>query len=259
MTEHELAASGMRPLDGRAPLRWLASGWRDLWANPLPGLMHGVALAAFGALLLWLAHDQFWWLAGAFSGFLIVAPVLACGLYAVSRQAQQGRRMGCREVMGVWLSGDRRLIAFGLLLVLAGTGWVLTSAGLITLWASAPVEKPADFLRHVVLAPAPGLFEVWLLLGALLAAPMFASSVVTLPLLMDTRLPLWMAIGESWRAVGSHPVVMAWWAALIAALVILGLATGLIGLVVVVPLLGHASWHAYVDLRRLGVIRVSQP
>jgi uncharacterized membrane protein len=103
------------------------------------------------------------------------------------------------------------------------------------------------------------LFEVWLLLGALLAAPMFASSVVTLPLLMDTRLPLWMAIGESWRAVGSHPVVMAWWAALIAALVILGLATGLIGLVVVVPLLGHASWHAYVDLRRLGVIRVSQP
>lgn len=237
-----------------SPLRWLALGAGDLLRNPLPGLLHGVLLAAFGALLLALLRDQFWWLAGAFTGFLIVAPVLATGLYEVSRQAKQGRRVSHRQVWRLWRSGDRRLIGFGALLALAGTGWVLTSAGLITLWAPVPIEKPADFLRHVVLGPSPGLFEVWLLLGALLAAPVFASSVITLPMLVDTRQPLWVAVGESWRAVGSHPVVMALWALLIVLLVGLGLLTLTLGLVVVVPWLGHASWHAYEHLKAAGAI-----
>lgn len=242
------------PVGLLSPVRWLALGARDLLRNPLPGLMHGVLLAAFGAVLFVLARDQFWWLAGAFSGFLIVAPVLATGLYEVSRQAERGQRVCCREVWRVWSSRDRRLVGFGVLLALAGTGWVLTSAGLITLWAPVPIEKPADFLRHVVLGPSPGLFEVWLLLGALLAAPVFASSVITLPLLVDSRLPLWQAVGESWRAVGSHPVVMAGWALLIVALVGVGLLTLTVGLVVVVPWLGHASWHAYVHLKSAGAI-----
>lgn len=249
-----LSSPSPAPVHLLSPLRWLALGLRDFWRNPAPGLLHGTLLAAFGALLFWLARDQFWWLAGAFSGFLIVAPVLATGLYEVSRQAEQGQRVCCRQVWSVWRSGDRRLVGFGVLLALAGTGWVLTSAGLITLWARVPVEKPIDFLHHVVLAPSPGLFEVWLLLGALLAAPVFASSVITLPMLVDTRQPVWVAVGESWRAVGSHPVVMAFWALLIVALVGLGLLTLTLGLVVVVPVLGHASWHAYEDLKHAGAI-----
>jgi uncharacterized membrane protein len=181
---------------------------------------------------------------------------LATGLYAVSQQAALGQKVCCRAVWRIWLSGDRRLMAFGLLLALAGTGWVLTSAGLITLWAPQPIEKPLDFLLYVVLAPSPGLFEVWLLLGALLAAPVFASSVVTLPMLMDTSAPLWEAVGQSWRAVGSHPVVMACWALLIVALVGVGLLTLMLGMVLVVPWLGHASWHAYIDLKRAGSVSV---
>lgn len=238
-----------------SPLRWLWLGWRDLWAVPTLGLAHGLALALFGGLLLSVAHDQFWWLAGAFSGFLIVAPVMATGLYVISRALARGERPTLQTVKALWLSGDRRLIGFGLLLGAAGTGWVWTSAGLITLWAPTEIAKPVDFLRHVVLAPPPGLFEVWLLLGALLAAPMFASSVITLPMLVDTRVPLWVAVGESWRAVGSYPFVMAFWACLIVLLVGLGLATALLGLVVVVPWVGHASWHAYVDVKASGAIR----
>lgn len=240
-----------------APLCWLARGWRDLRSNPCPGLLHGFLVTGFGAGLFWWAHDQFWWLAGAFSGFLIVAPVLATGLYAVSRQAGRGERSHCTALLRLWLSGDRRLIGFGVLLGIAGTGWVLTSAGLITLWAPTTIANPLDFVRHVVLAPSPGLFEVWLLLGALLAAPMFASSVITLPMLVDTTAPLWVAVGESWRAVGSFPFVMGFWACVIVLLVGLGLATGMLGLVVVVPVLGHASWHAYQDIKASGAIRVA--
>jgi uncharacterized membrane protein len=231
-----------------SPFRWLALGWADLRCNPVPGLVHGGLLTAFGALLLWAASDKFWLLAGAFSGFLIVAPVLATGLYRVSRACNAGRRVGMGEVVGLWRSGDRRLITFGLLLALAGTGWVLTSAGLITLWSPVPIAKPVDFLRHVVLVREVGRFEVWLLLGVLLAAPVFASSVVALPMLVDTTVPVSMAVMTSWRAVAEYPAPMALWAATIALLMGLGMATGLLGLMVLVPWIAHASWHAYCDL-----------
>jgi uncharacterized membrane protein len=234
----------MRSVTLRSPGRWLALGWADLRRNPLPGLVHGLLLTAFGWLLLWVARDQFWLLAGAFSGFLIVAPILATGLYEVSRQ----RSAGLGDVVRLWRSGDGRLVKFGLLLGLAGTGWVLTSAGLITLWSPVPILKPLDFLRHVVLVREVGLFEVWLLLGALLTAPVFASTVVALPMLVDTRVPVMEAVAQSWRAVASHPAAMVLWAVIIGLLVGVGMATALLGLIVVIPLLAHASWHAYRDL-----------
>lgn len=239
-------------IDLQSPFRWLRLGLRDFIQNPWPGLMHGAGLALFGGALFVFARDHFWLLAGAFSGFLIVAPIVATGLYAASREASRGRQIGCREVVKLWLSGDRRLMRFGFLLAAAGTGWVLTSAALITWWAPGPIERPADFLHLVVLVPAPGLFEVWLLLGALLAAPVFASSVVTIPLLMDTDTPLWEAVGLSWSVVGSYPIVMALWAGLIVLLVGLGLATLMLGLLVVAPILGHASWHVYADMKQAG-------
>lgn len=232
------------PVTLRSPGRWLALGWADLRRNPLPGLVHGFLLTAFGWLLLWAARDQFWLLAGAFSGFLIVAPILATGLYQVSRQ----RRAGLGEVVRLWRSGDGRLVKFGLLLGLAGTGWVLTSAGLITLWSPVPILKPVDFLRNVVLVREIGLFEVWLLLGALLAAPVFASTVVALPMMVDTQVSVMDAVAQSWRAVASHPVAMVLWALVIGLLVGVGMATALLGLIVLIPLLAHASWHAYRDL-----------
>jgi uncharacterized membrane protein len=218
---NDLSPPATSPVTLHSPWRWLGLGWADLRRNPLPGLVHGLVLTAFGWLLLWAARDQFWLLAGAFSGFLIVAPILATGLYQVSRQ----RRAGLGEVVQLWRSGDGRLVTFGLLLGLAGTGWVLTSAGLITLGSPVPILKPLDFLRHVVLVREIGLFEVWLLMGALLAAPVFASTVVALPMLVDTRASVMEAVAESWRA-----------------------ATGLLGLIVLIPLLAHASWHAYRDL-----------
>ncbi len=217
----------------------------------MPGLFHGFLLTAFGALLLWAAGEKFWLLAGAFSGFLIVAPILATGLYHVSGALESGGRVGMVEVVSLWRSGDRRLVIFGLLLGLAGTGWVLTSAGLITLWSPVPIQKPADFLREVVLVQKVGLFEAWLLLGALLAAPVFASTVVALPMLVDTRASVMTAVKTSWRAVANHPGPMVVWAVLIVLLVGLGMATALVGLIVIVPWIAHASWHAYRDLTSL--------
>ncbi len=240
------------PISLTSPLRWLALGWQDLRTNPVPGLLHGLAAALFGAGLLWFADGHFWWLAGAFSGLVLVAPVVLVGLLLVSRHAQLGQRARMGAVFKLWREADPRLVLFGVLLALAGTAWVLLSAGLLAFWAPQPIGTLDDFVAHVLLAPNDGLFVGWVMLGALLAAPVFASSVVTLPLLLDTEQPLPLAVAHSWRVVAQYPVVMVLWALLIALLVGVGLLTGMVGLIVALPWLGHASWHAYVDLKRAG-------
>lgn len=238
----------VREIPALRPLGWLARGWQDLMRCPIPGLLHGLAVFAFGAALIAVAHRQFWLLTGAFTGFLLVAPIVATGLYAVSREIARGGRPTLATALRAWRPDDRRLVLFGLLLALAGTGWVMTSASLITGFAGAPVNNPADFLRVVVLAPKGWLFEAWLMLGGVLAAPVFASSVVAIPLLLDRHIGVLAAVLTSWRVVMTHPAPLALWAGLIMLLTLLGMLTALLGLVVVVPWLAHASWHAYVDL-----------
>ena len=245
----------IRPVPLGAPLTWLALGWRDLWRCGPWGLLHGLVLAFFGALLVLGAGDRFWLLMGAFSGFLVVAPVLATSLYALSRALERGEPVGARTIVQTWTrwqhsrfaahGGYWSLVRFGLLLSLAGTGWVLTSAALITALAPQPVATPMDFVRHVVLAPGGHVFELWLMLGGLLAAPLFASSVVAMPLLLDRRADVLQAVLTSWQAVLANPAPLALWAALIMGLTLLGMATALLGLIVILPWLGHASWHAY--------------
>lgn len=238
-----------------APLQWLALGWRDLWQCGFLSLLHGLALALFGGILFWLAHDRFWLLAGAFSGFLVVAPVLATSLYALSRALERNESIDFSTIQLTWTrwqysryavhGGYWSMVRFGLLLSLAGTGWVLTSAALITLLAPDTVRVPMDFVRHVVLAPGGYLFELWLTMGALMAAPLFASSVVAMPLLLDRRVDVMQAVLTSWQTVLGNPIPMALWAALLMGLTVVGMATGMLGLIVIVPWLGHASWHAY--------------
>ncbi|MGB3071030.1 MAG: DUF2189 domain-containing protein [Ottowia sp.] len=253
-----LRLPAVRGVELGAPLQWLALGWRDVWRCGFLSVAHGLALALFGGLLLWLAHDRFWLLAGAFSGFLVVAPVLATSLYALSRALERGEPIGASTIALTWTrwqysryavhGGYWSMVRFGLLLSLAGTGWVLTSAALITLLAPQPVQTPMDFVRHVILAPGGHLFELWLTMGALMAAPLFASSVVAMSLLLDRRVDVLQAVLTSWQAVLKNPIPMALWAGLLMGLTLVGMATAMLGLIVIVPWLGHASWHAYRSL-----------
>jgi uncharacterized membrane protein len=105
-----------------------------------------------------------------------------------------------------------------------------------------------DFVRHVMLAPDGWLFEIWLAVGGVMAAPMFASSVVAMPLLLDRRVTLMQAVLTSWQTVLANPVPMAFWASIIMIFTMLGIGSLMLGLIFVLPMLGHASWHAYRDL-----------
>lgn len=241
------------------PLTWLVRGGRDTLRCGWISYVHGLSMAVFGGLLLVLAHEHFWLLAGAFSGFLLVAPILATSLYAMSRALERRAPVGWPLVLKTWLNwkdgdfvkwGDEHwcLVRFGVLLAAAGTAWVVLSAVLIQLLAPAPISSPRDFLVHVMLAPQGFLFELWLVLGGILVAPIFASTVITIPLLLDRRVSVTQAITLSWQVVLANPIALAFWGAIIMGLIFVGLSLMLLGLVIVVPLLGHASWHAYRDL-----------
>lgn len=241
------------------PLVWLGMGWRDIQHSGIASLSHGLILTFIGAAIVAFARHKFWLLAGALTGFLVVAPVLATSLYALSRAIERDEPADWEVIAQTWLNWQNQrlnrwsedywcMLRFGILLAGAATTWVLTSAALITLLAPAPVNSPADFIQLVVLSPHGWLFELWLAMGAILAAPMFASSVVAMPLLLDRKVNIKTAVLTSWQVVLSNPGVMAWWAALIMGFTFLGLASLLIGLIFVIPMLGHASWHAYRDL-----------
>ncbi len=253
------------PLLKDQPMHWLALGFKDLARSPLLSMMHGLILALWGGLITWLAHDRFWLLAGSLSGFMVIAPVLATSLYAMSRAMERGEKVDLQLLVNTWLQWQMRLrheagsywslIRFGLLLGLAATGWVITSAALITLLAPTPILTPIDFMRHVVLAKEGYLFEIWLGLGAMMAVPIFASSVISMPLLLDRRVTVLQAVLTSWKAVLTHPFQMSLWAFLIMGFCLLGIGSLFMGLILVIPMLGHGSWHAYrqmVDVSNLG-------
>ena len=241
------------------PMTWLVLAWRDMARSGWISFAHGLAITAFGGAILAVAHHRFWLLAGALSGFLVVAPVLATSLYALSRALERRQEANLGVVLKTWLNWQNShfnkwgndywcMVQFGALLALAATGWVITSAAFITLLVPVPVETPMDFMRHVVLANNGWLFELWLALGSLLAAPIFASSVIGMPLLLDRRASLRVAVLTNWQVVVANPLPMAFWAALILGFTLLGLGSLLLGLIFVMPMLGHASWHAYRDL-----------
>jgi uncharacterized membrane protein len=253
------AAAAARVVDLAQPVQWLARGWRDLWRSGWVSLLHGVLMALGGALMFGLAREHFWFLAGAFSGFLLVAPILATSLYALSCALERGEPTGMAIVLRTWLNWHDgaiqpwghthwRLVQFGVLLAAAGTAWVLVSAALITLLAPATIDTPRAFIEHVVLAKQGYLFELWLALGGVLVAPIFASTVVTIPLLLDRQVSIPVAVASSWQVIFANPIPMALWGAIIMVLTLLGFASALVGLVLVLPWLGHASWHAYRDL-----------
>jgi len=241
------------------PLHWLALAWRDLVACGWISWAHGLVTALGGLAVAFVARDRFWLLAGAFPGFLLVAPILATSLYALSRARERGEAPGIHVVLKTWLNWQDHhfnkwgndywcMAQFGALLALAGTGWLLTSAALITLLAPYPISTLTEFLQHVVLAKDGFLLELWLALGGVMVAPIFASSVVAVPLLLDRRVTLWQAVLTSWMTVLENPVPMALWALLLSGITLLGMSLALFGLVLALPLLGHASWHAYRDL-----------
>jgi len=238
----------VREIAPTRPFAWLRQGWRDLHASFGPSLLHGLVVAIGGLVVLTLTLQATALMPGALTGFLLIGPILCTGLYELSRRIAAGERPRLRHAIEAWRRGTRPLVALGLLLFLASTAWVLFSAVLFKLFVAVPLDSPARFLRYAVAGQGGWLFFLWLVAGGLGAALVFALTVVSVPLLLDRSVSLRTALLTSVRAVGDNPVPMALWAALIMLVTAVSIATLMIGFVFAVPVIGHASWHAYRDV-----------
>lgn len=238
----------VRRVPPRRLLHWLRQGWADLWRAPLASLLHGVAVALGGWLTVLLAREAWWLAPGAFTGFVLVGPIFCTGLYELSRLHARGVPAGMPEVAHAWARESRPLVRLGLLLLALGSLWVAASALLFTLFVDQPLRTPQQFVRYALVDQGDVLFMLWTFVGGLGAAVVFALTAVSPPLLLGRVVGFRRALLTSARAVGENPLTMGLWSGVILTAIVLSLATGMLGFVLSVPLIGHATWHAYRDL-----------
>jgi uncharacterized membrane protein len=235
-----------------APWSWLAAGWRDLWRIPQISLTYGL-IAAVGAAIIAVglarleAISLFLALAG---GFLLLGPLLAVGLYDASRRLALGQSPRLADVFSAARNSKSQLAFFGALLLIIYLAWLRLAFLLLMLFlGSGAVPPPSDFMQTLLFTPnGVGLLVVGTIAGGILAAITFAISAFGVPLLLDRRMDAVSAGWVSASTVLANAKPLLLWAALIVVLMAAGFATLLVGLVVVVPLIGLATWHAYADV-----------
>lgn len=234
------------------PFAWLRSGWDDLRSHPLTSLAYGAVFALAGWLILALTLDRGYLFTAAVSGFFLVAPLLAAGLYELSRRRSAGESTTFFDSFACWRRNSASLSLFGLSLAIVAIAWERLSAILFALLATgATPTDPTMFMRDILLSgDYPRLVAVWMLAGLAMAAFVFAISAVSVPMMVDKPVDIATGMMTSLKAVSSNLGAMAVWAALIVALTLVGFATLMFGLVLIMPLLGHATWHAYKDIVR---------
>jgi uncharacterized membrane protein len=228
---------------------WLAAGWRDLWAAPVNGLAYGVLAVVIGwaaiALLIWF--DLPYLVLPLTAGFFFVGPFLAVGLYETSRRLESGLPVSFGVTSRAWRRNPDQIALMGLLLLLFHLAWMRIAQLLFALfdWQVVPSWDRFADLAWYSTRSLPFL-AVGIGVGAVLAAMAFLVGAFAMPYLLDRRdSNLVEAIATSIAAVRLNVRPMLLWAGLITVLVALAIVPGLIGLVVVLPLVGHATWHAY--------------
>jgi len=235
------------PLD--APWDWLSRGWGDLCAVPSLSLAYGACFSVVAWVILFVLSflEATSLVPVLAAGFLLVAPLLAAGLYEMSRRLEKGERVTMRDVFAACAPASGRLGFFGVVLFLAFFAWVELAFLLLTLFlGGAGAPDPSEFV-HTPLFTNAGLALLFTgtLTGAILAAIVFSICSVAVPLLLVKNTDAVTAIATSVRAVRLNTGTMLLWAALIAGYMVLGTWTLFVGLVVIFPLLGHATWHAF--------------
>ncbi|MGB0086883.1 MAG: DUF2189 domain-containing protein [Rhodomicrobiaceae bacterium] len=239
-------------VDVEAPWRWLSAGWSDLLAMPHISLAYGAVFAAV-AIGLWFGLSTVGWqslmlaLAG---GFMLIGPVLAVGLYEASRRREAGLPIKLRDIIFAGFKAPGQLSLLGLTLLLIYMVWVQIALLLFMMFFGSQPFPPIDeFVPHLLFTwRGVTLLVVGSAVGAAIAFLVFAICVVSVPMLMARPVGATTAIFASLRATILNIMPMALWAALIAGFVAVGLGTLCLGLIVIFPLIGHASWHAYRDV-----------
>jgi uncharacterized membrane protein len=240
----------VRVVEGGRPFVWLRTGWRDFTHTWNFSLGYGVVIALLGwGLVNWGWQHADTSLAFT-SGFMLVAPFLALVFYYLSRCLDQHHRpMGAGHLFGLLKRNGTSIGLYAMFLIFVISAWERLSALMVGVFLKGDFVGSDYFSLISLVTPAQWQFvTAYVIVGAVLAGLIFSLSVVSLPMMLDRRVDMVTAMMTSLWVVRENPWSMLLWAGLIAALVVIGFATWFVGLAIIFPVLGHATWHAYREL-----------
>jgi uncharacterized membrane protein len=223
-----------------------------MWRQPLLSLGFGAMYAGIGALLFYILTEigMGSMLFPLASGFMLIGPLACVFLFEISRRLETGEPITLALVVGHVMSRAAQIGNMGLILAILMMSWLL--AGLVIFALFHPPGMPLamdNFLTDVVLKPdSVGFLAVGSLVGGVLAVIAFSISVFSMPMMLERDVGVVEAMAFSVKGVRRNWRTMIGWAATIAVLTFFGMAVAFVGLIIVLPLVGHASWHAYRDV-----------
>lgn len=244
----------IRHIDTSQPWTWLAKGFADIKAAPGVSLAYGLLAAVSSFLLsmgIWAADLFFYLILPLMAGFMLIGPMLAVGLYETSRRLQAGEPATLGDSISAFKRNGGQIAAMGLVLMLFLLAWIRIATLLFALFYSQqpPSLGLENLLDSLLIQPESLSFlAVGTIIGGVLALIAFSISVVAIPMLLDRDTNVFSAIATSVTAVKENPVALITWGALIVLFIGAGMATAFLGLIVTLPLIGHATWHAYKDV-----------
>jgi uncharacterized membrane protein len=211
------------------PLKWLFKGWRDVRSAGFYSLRYGATIVLISGVL--------------------TAPPLGIGLYQMSAHLERGEPLAACSAYEAWKLNQSQIAMVSAGFIIIMNVWLAANFGLFALLFEG-ISPPLDnFFSDVFLSDAGAKFALAsLALGFLMAWCAYAISVITVPMLIDREVDGFTALRFSIKSVLRNMPAMMLWAGLIVLIVGLGIITLYLGLIVALPLIGHASWHAYRDL-----------
>lgn len=242
-----------RDVSYEAVFGWLGHGWRDLWTRPIPSLIYGVAVFVASMVFIVYMYDtgRDYFLFPALAGFMIVGPLVAAGLYLKSRSIENGQPVNLRSMMSVQPLAGAQVFFTGMVLTMLMLLWMRAAVLVYALFFGVRPFPGLDHVATMLITTPVGwaMLLVGGLIGSLFAGFAFAISVFSIPMLLDRRIDAMTAMGVSMAIVWNNLRPMLLWGAIVLVLFLLCVVTGLIGLIVIFPWLGHATWHAYKEMR----------
>ena len=225
----------------------LAAGWRDFLAFPLFGLFFASIFVIVGILLTYFLLDrgEVSWLIPVAAGFPILAPFTAVGLYEVSRRREAGLAMTWPGILGALRGrGDEQIMSMGVIIFVAFAFWIMVAHGIFAIFL-AQSGLGSESLEFFLSDSGLMMLAIGSAIGAVMAFAFYSITVISLPMLVDREVDFLTAMIASIRTIKANTLMMIIWAAFIAAALFIAMLPAFLGLLVVLPVLGHATWHLY--------------